>query len=114
MSETRWLCICHYGHSRSVALARVLHGQKLPAVAAGWTSSGDALTTLSAWADIIALMTPDGLAKIPPEHRHKVHDFNIGPDAWSNPYHPELLAICRQKVADFHRDHPQNPGAPRP
>lgn len=98
----KFLCICQYGHSRSVALCRVLHGKGFPAVAAGWTTSGDAISVLSQWADVIALMTPEGIGQIPVVNRHKVTDvFNIGPDKWSNPYSQELLAILKEKVETF-------------
>lgn len=97
-----WLCICQYGHSRSVALTRVLHGKKIPAVAAGWTTSGNAIESLAEWADVIALMTPEGLHTIPLAHRAKVvNDFDIGPDRWSNPYNQELLAILKTRVDAF-------------
>lgn len=96
-----WLCICQYGHSRSVALTRVLHGKRIPAVAAGWTTSGDAIAVLSKWADVIALMTPQGVHTIPESERHKVKDFDIGPDRWSNPYSHELLLILGEKVTTY-------------
>ncbi len=98
----RVLCVCQYGHSRSVALARRLHHRKIVAVAAGWSTGGDALAVLSAWADVIAVMTPEIVnTHIPAEHRHKVADFNVGPDRWSNPYNHELLAICDKKIEEF-------------
>lgn len=98
----KFLCICQYGHSRSVALCRVLHGKGIPAVAAGWATSGDAIEVLSAWADVIALMTPEGIDQIPFEYRGKVvGHFNIGPDKWSNPYNQDLLSILKEKVESF-------------
>lgn len=95
---TRWLCICQWGHSRSVALARVLHGRGEAAVAIGAGSSGDAIIPLSAWADRIALLEPGFKRYVPEEHWHKVVNFNVGPDRWSNPYNQELLAILSKMV----------------
>lgn len=101
----KFLCICQYGHSRSVALCRVLHGKAIPAVAAGYSTSGDAIDTLAEWADVIALMTPEAMNRIPKEYQEKVTlHFNIGPDKWSNPYNQELLAILKDKVDFFLRD----------
>lgn len=98
----KFLCICQYGHSRSVALCRVLHGKGFPAVAAGFGTSGDAIAVLSEWADVVALMTPEGVYQIPTEQRHKITKaFEIGPDKWSNPYNQELLAILKEKVETF-------------
>lgn len=87
------LCICQYGHSRSVALTRVLHGRGTPAVAVGWGTSGDAIGALSAWADRIVLLEPQFIAHVPSEHRGKALVYDVGPDRWVNPYHPELGAI---------------------
>jgi hypothetical protein len=103
----RFLCVCQYGHSRSVALCRVLHGLGLQAVACGFATAPDALPALAAWADVVALLTPEAAPLIPAAHRHKVADFNVGPDRWSNPYHPELRAILASMVADFFR--PRDP-----
>jgi hypothetical protein len=96
----KFLCICQYGHSRSVACCRVLHGQGQTAVAAGWSTSGDAIAVLSRWADAICLVSGvDGLTQIPYDQRHKVHNLDVGPDRWSNPYNQELQEILRQKLA---------------
>lgn len=98
----KFLCICQYGHSRSVALCRVLHGKNLPAVAAGYSTSGNAINVLAEWADVIALMTPEAMNRIPKVYQSKVvSDFDIGPDKWSNPYNQELLSILKDKVDFF-------------
>lgn len=52
----KWLCLCQYGHSRSVALARLLHSRGIPAVAAGVWTGGSAIAVLSEWADVIAVL----------------------------------------------------------
>lgn len=92
-TKPRVLCICQYGHSRSVALCRVLHGRGFKAVAAGVSTAGDGLAHIAAWADVICVLQPSFSAHVPEEHRHKIRDFDVGPDRWSNPYNQELLSI---------------------
>lgn len=95
------LCMCRYGHSRSVALARALHEKGHEAVAVGWMTAGNAaIETLSHWADSIAVVDHGGDREIPSTCSRKVSDFDAGPDRWSNPYHPELFSIMRAKVAE--------------
>ena len=95
----KFLCICQYGHSRSVACTRILHLHGKDAVAIGWSTAGaEAIRLLSAWADKILLC--DGQAKhyIQLIHTDKVLNFDPGPDKWSNPYNQELLDIFEQKL----------------
>lgn len=92
----RFLCICRYGHSRSVALCRVLHEKGFQAVAAGLYTGHESFEVLSEWADKILIMV-DGV-NIRAAEQHKIVDFNIGPDIWSNPYSQQLLAILKDKV----------------
>lgn len=87
------LCICAYGHSRSVALTRVLHARGHEAVAVGHLTSPDALRALSAWADKILTLETSFLWFVPEHFRMKIVDFHVGPDRWSNPYHPELYQL---------------------
>ena len=94
--RTKYLCICHYGHSRSVALCRVLHAKGFQAVAAGLYTGSEAFPVLSEWADKILIMVVG--VPIPEEHQHKIVDFYIGADKWSNPYNQELLALLKDKV----------------
>lgn len=93
-----FLCICQYGHSRSVALTRVLHGLRQNAVAIGWATSGAAILPLAEWATHICLVDGHAMHHVPQDQRHKAVDFNIGPDRWSNPYNQELLAILRKRL----------------
>lgn len=96
MGKWKFLCICHYGHSRSVALCRVLHEKGFQAVAAGLYTGSDSFGVLSEWADKILIMVDRVV--IPEQHRGKIIDFNIGPDIWSNPYNQELLTLLTKKV----------------
>jgi hypothetical protein len=76
----KFLCICQYGHSRSVALARVLHSMKQSAVAIGAITSGDAIEGLSDWADLVLVMAKEHTSKVPDCNKHKIVDMDIGPD----------------------------------
>lgn len=96
----KFLCICQYGHSRSVALCRVLHGLGHSAVAIGAGTSGDAIGSLAPWADKILTLQPGFGRIVPPDHFHKVIEFDVGPDRWVNPYHPELHAILSGMVKE--------------
>jgi hypothetical protein len=104
----KWLCICQYGHSRSVALTRVLHGKQVGAVAVGYATNGGALALLAAWADVIAVMQPEYSQYVPEEFRHKItNHFDVGPDRWSNPYNQELLNILMGLYASFNIKAPE-------
>lgn len=93
-----FLCICQYGHSRSVALSRVLQQRGHAAVAIGWMTSGNAIQPLSQWADRICTLETHFRQYVPNEHIGKVLDFNVGPDRWVNPYNQELLGILEAMV----------------
>lgn len=94
----RVLCVCHYGHSRSAAMVRMLHKRKIEAICLGvLTSSYETITHLSQWADIVIAMT----ASLGEEIQPLIGDKQLlicetGPDIWSNPYHPDLLTHCNQ------------------
>ena len=92
------LCVCQYGHSRSVALARVFHSMGHGAVSIGWATNGGAIECLSDWADIIATLETQYARYVPIRSTAKIVDFNVGADRWVNPYHPELARILTEKV----------------
>lgn len=87
------LCVCQYGHSRSVALARALHARGYSAVAAGTATAGAALAVLAEEAERILLLDEALRGAIPPKYHDKIISFHVGPDKWVNPYHPELRMI---------------------
>jgi hypothetical protein len=97
----RWLCVCQFGHSRSVGLTRALHGRGITAVAVGWATSGDALALLAEWADVIAILSSEMMVYVPEQFRHKVVDFGVGPDLWSNPYNTELAKLLERKLDNY-------------
>lgn len=100
----KFLVICQYGHSRSVALKRSIDGIKPEgthaAVAIGWATSGDAIEVLAAWADRILVMCGHAYEHIPEEHKSKIIDCQLGHDQWSNPYNQDLRLKCNQLLKD--------------
>lgn len=93
-----YLCVCAYGHSRSVALCRTLHGRGVHAVAAGVRTAGDALELIGQRAEKVLVLDDALLPVIPKSLASKVVSFHVGPDRWVNPYHPELRAILEKMV----------------
>ena len=96
-----FLCVCQYGHSRSVALCRALHARNLRAVAAGTATAGSALALLAEDAQAIFLLDDSLRGGIPQEYQHKVVSFHVGADRWVNPYHPELREILDKKLDSY-------------
>ena len=94
----KFFCVCHYGHSRSAALAQVLHAQSHEAVCAGIGTSPSSLNPLSSWADKIIVLQEYMANHINPEFLHKTFIIDIGPDVWSNPYNKELKAMLLEKI----------------
>lgn len=86
------LCICAYGHSRSVCLARLFHGMGYNAISIGYGTSGSGLSVLTEWADYIMIVDQNASPHIPQQHIHKCKNFDVGPDVWQNPYNKELRA----------------------
>jgi hypothetical protein len=91
----RFLCVCQWGHSRSVAAARALHYAEQSAIACGWQTAGDGLPVLCDWATDILILSDEFREKIPEAYRHKITSLHVGHDVWANPYHPELFAIVK-------------------
>lgn len=91
----KFLCICQYGHSRSVAMARMLHGMGHEAVAVGYGTAVSAFRPLGEWADNILVVDMQyGLPFMAMGLSHKTTPFPLGPDIWSNPYHSDLQKKC--------------------
>lgn len=99
----KFICICNYGHSRSVAMCRVLHERNHEAIPVGYDTSYDAAMTLMSmcWPDHVIFMTKELAQKapIPIGSRRKIEINDVGPDIWSNPYNQDLLKLCA-KFAD--------------
>lgn len=95
-----FLCICQCGHSRSVAMTRILHARGFPAVAVGASTCGEAYLHLLGWATHIIVMQAHFANIIDQNNgvvRGKLVTFDVGPDKWANPYNHELLALCETK-----------------
>ena len=95
-----YLCVCQYGHSRSVAMVRALHHVQLPAVACGWMTAPDALPALCQWAHVVVVMQEEFQQYIPAAFKDKIVVCDVGHDRWSNPYHPELRALCHKLATE--------------
>ena len=104
----RVLCVCQYGHSRSVALARLFHAHNISAVSIGWQTAGHKFTeTLVRQSTKIVTLQDGYLGKIlnqinclAPPHVC----FDVGPDRWVNPYNPELADLVAKMFASYQRD----------
>ena len=92
------LCVCQYGHSRSVALAREFHKRAIPAVAMGVATAGQAGEVLMREAAAICLLDYALRGAIPGGHGAKVDSFHVGHDRWVNPYNTELAGILSKMV----------------
>lgn len=94
------LCVCQWGHSRSVCLTRVLHEKGLQAVACGVSGSSEAVAYLAKEAGTIFLLQPHFVTAIPESERYKVVLLDVGPDRWVNPYNQELHGILKQMLLE--------------
>jgi len=104
----RVLCVCQYGHSRSVALARLLHSQNIQAVSIGWQTAGRKFIEMLVLESTKVVTLQDGyLGKIlnqidclaPP---HVCLD--VGPDRWVNPYNAELADLLSKMFTSYQAD----------
>lgn len=101
-NEQRFLCICQYGHCRSVAMCRVLHSKGLSAVAVGWMTCGDAIVPLAEWATTIFTFDGAAVRCIPPDLSYKIVDFSaLGRDVWSDPYNYQLAERLEAMYRDW-------------
>lgn len=92
------LCVCQYGHSRSVALAREFHKRGIPAVAMGVSTAGPAGELLMQEAEVICLLDEALRGAIPSQYGRWIESFHVGPDRWVNPYNAELAGILSKMV----------------
>lgn len=110
----RVLCVCNGGHVRSVTLARLIRKRGHEALVCGVNSSytNDTLKLLFNWAETI-LIQKDSAAKL--EKRMQIDKdfgdavrwithgkfdlrYDVGPDDWKVPQHPDLLKQMRMMV----------------
>lgn len=99
------LTICRGGLVRSVALASVLRYEvDHDPIAYGIEKAAeDTMRMLFGWCDRIVVMQPEYADEIDRlnigKPRYCICD--VGPDVWSNPLHPDLLAKVRVYVAGW-------------
>lgn len=98
IASLKVLCVCQYGHSRSVAACRAFHARGVPTVACGVATSGSALTVLAEWADRICVLDDALSGAIPLTYRDKIVSLHVGPDRWVNPYNAELREIIETLI----------------
>jgi hypothetical protein len=86
------LTVCQGGNSRSVCLAYILKRHKAhDAIAMGLEAASPATQQmLYQWADRIALTDKRFAESIPPEFRHKLRIYDVGPDRWKAHYSRDL------------------------
>jgi hypothetical protein len=98
------LTICRGGLVRSVALASVLRYEAGQDPVAYGIEKGtpETMRMLCMWADRVVLMQAEyDVAQYWSGVRAKVCVCDVGPDVWSNPLHPDLLAKVRVYVAGW-------------
>lgn len=100
MDKPLYLCVCQYGHSRSVALCRVLHAKGQQAIAVGLGTAPEWLPFLCNNANKILVLERNYINHIPFDYREKVMEFHVGPDVWSNPYDKALYTLLEQMVKE--------------
>jgi len=104
----RVLCVCQYGHSRSVALARFLHSQNIEAVAIGWQTAGHKFTETLVRESTKVVTLQDGyLGKILNQINCLALPhvcFDVGLDRWVNPYNAELSGLLLKMFISYQAD----------
>ena len=94
------LCLCQGGNVRSVALAYLLkYGADTDALACSWQkNTPETIQMLCEWADAIALLESSFKVHVPTRYHDKIAIFDVGPDRWGNPLHPDLIALLTEMV----------------
>lgn len=84
--------LCQGGHVRSVAAKYLLtykYGHEV--LACGWESNTpETRKMLFEWCDVIVIMQAHFKQYIPEEFWNKTICYDVGPDRFMNPFHPEL------------------------
>jgi len=97
------LTICRGGLVRSVALASVLRYEVGHDPIAYGVEKGtpETMKMLCAWADRVVVMQQEYEMVMGLYYTSLFNVCDVGPDVWSNPLHPDLLARVRQYVAEW-------------
>ena len=103
--------VCQWGHCRSVAMARHLHGLNIKAVPCGVVAASFVqIQSLASVSHAIVCMQPDYadfIRNVVGIQHHRLLVFDVGPDRWVNPYHAELQLL----VKDLFESYQSNPRA---
>lgn len=109
---SRVLCLCEGGNVRSVALAAELKALGKDAIAAGLRrNSANTIALLIDWADTVVLMSEDLLPRWTPFHASAkaagkgVMIVEVGPDLYGRANHPDLKAVVKPTVREWHVHH---------
>src|SRR5260370_16058849 len=107
------LCVCNGAHVRSVTLARLLNKRGLETLTCGVDKdfSDATIRMLWEWADVVYIQK-DSMGKLfkrfpagPLPGNNKLDTrFDVGPDDWKVPQHPDLLRIMREQVTAAERE----------
>lgn len=97
MIKKRILCVCEGGFTRSVCLAGHLRNNNgtpwHDALAISWRfNTPETFERECGWAEMIVVMEPYMIEKIPAQYRSKVKTCDVGPDRYGQPLHPDLVA----------------------
>lgn len=98
----RCLCVCHSGNVRSITLARLLRKRGHEAIGVG-LKQRSLVPLLAGWAERIYAMDDLVCARLrevlPAEQATLVSlRYDVGPDDWHLPQHPDLLRRLRDMV----------------
>ena len=108
------LCVCNHGNVRSACMARELkdlngpykhdrimlpEDNRIEAIAiGGHSTTTNTINMLIDWADKVWMFgeTPITREQIQQIAGDKFTLFDIGPDKWANPFHPDLRSIMQE------------------
>jgi hypothetical protein len=107
MHRTRILCLCSAGAKRSNYLAFLLKGLGYDSLAAGVDmNSPETVEFLCNWADVVVVVQPELLSKLPAVGWGKLDPATIGPDVWVDTTPPELIQLSRDAAQGIFVRHP--------
>jgi hypothetical protein len=97
------LAICQGGLVRSVALVSVLrYISDQDALAYGLEKgTPKTMRMLCGWADHVVVMQEKFASAVADYYDKMICVCDVGPDIWSNPFHPDLVARVTQYVSEW-------------
>jgi hypothetical protein len=94
----RIVTVCEEGLNRSVAAKWLLQWRNEVIAIGTARTSPDTLAMLWSWADRVILLDAS-LKPQPPIPPAKLVLWDVGPDRWPRPMHPDLVSILRRHGA---------------